>query len=65
MLGIKGIEKIMPEEIRAKTGVKNKSENIVEATLVRTRGGKKRGRCSNQSMEDGSEWTSKDLKIKN
>ena len=52
MMGIKRIEKIRNEEIRARAGVANTSETIREE-MVRPCGEKDRRRCSNENMEVG------------
>ena len=65
MTGIKRIEKNTYEEIRARASVTNISQKISEAKLIWLgHVERKTGRCSNENMEGGSEWTVEDRKTK-
>ena len=55
LMGMKMIEKIRNEEIRARVGVANISQRTSETEMIRTCGEKDRGRWSNEKMEDGSD----------
>ena len=65
-MGIKRIEKIRNEEIRAQAGVANINDKIrvlSDNEMVGPRGEKDRGRC-NEKMEDRSDSTPRDRKTK-
>ena len=66
MMGIKGIEKIRKEEIRARAGLANLGEKIREVRLMvrPCERVKDKGRCSDDNMDDRNEWTQKDRKTK-
>ena len=65
MMGIKRIEKIGTEVVRARAGVANISENIREARLSWLGHVERKPDEDifiNENMEDGSGWTPKDWK---
>ena len=62
MMGIKRIEKIRKEEIRARAGVANMGETIREARL-RWLGHVER-KTEEENMSNGSEWAPEDRKSK-
>ena len=66
MMGIKRIEKIRNEEIRARAGVTNINETIREERQMVTHVllERKTGRWSNEKMEDGSKWAGQIERLK-
>ena len=62
---ITGLERIeKSKEIRARTGVANVNEKIREARLRWLGLVERKTKCSNESVEDGNDWTLKGRKIK-
>ena len=57
-MGIKRIEKIRNEEIRTRANIRENKR--IETEMVSPRGENDLRSCSNENMEDGSGWTTRD-----